>query len=123
YFSISNPGLNPAPVRQPYGYMEYLTYEHSPGRSIYNYYPFGSSDFVIFPKQKPGPIIEKCYRQMGELLAMACVFSITDMHLENVRVMGYEPYLIDLEISLTKANSDVDTTGFFASALGVDAGG
>src|SRR5581483_4020320 len=65
YFSISNPGLNPAPVRQPYGYMEYLTYEHSPGRSIYNYYPFGSSDFVIFPKQKPGPIIEKFYRQMG----------------------------------------------------------
>lgn len=123
YFSITNPALNPAPVREPYGYSEFLTYEHSPGRSIYNYYPFGSSDFVIFPKQKPGPIIEKFYRQMGQLLAMACVFSITDMHLENVRVMGYEPHLIDLEISLTKANSSVATTGFFASALGVDAGG
>jgi len=120
YLSTNNPVPVPVPLANSYGYIEYLTYDASFGLNIFNYYPFGSSDFLIFPKQKEAPIIEDFYRQLGELVAIACTFSITDMHLENVRSRKYHPHLIDLELSLTKANANVETTTFFGPAGGIN---
>lgn len=120
YLSANNPVPAPVPVRQAYGYIEYLTYEASFGLNIWNYYPFGSSDFLIFPKQKEAPIIETFYRQMGHFMAIAATFSITDMHQENVRVRSYTVHPIDLEISLTQADANVGTTELFGMFGAID---
>lgn len=123
YMSRHNGGY-PLPVRDAYGYIEYLDY-HLSGRrfSLFNYYPFGSSDYVIFPRQDKESITKAFYRQMGQLLAIACTFSITDMHIENVRINRYRPFLIDLEVSLLTAINDITDTGLFLNLQGNSAGG
>jgi hypothetical protein len=116
YLSANNPVPAPVPVRAAYGYIEYLTYDTVFGLlNMWNYYPFGSSDFLIFPKQKEAPIIETFYRQMGHFIAIAVTFSITDMHQENVRAHKYEVTPIDLELSLTQEDATVNTTELFGT--------
>jgi hypothetical protein len=116
------PTVYPLPIRDAYGYIEYLEYEASYGLGFY-YYPFASSDYLIFRSQDETPIIRKFYRQMGQWLAIASTFSLQDLHLQNVRAMNYMPYLIDLEISLVKPINDVAQTDLFLQAMGVDMGG
>ena len=117
-----HPTVYPMPaIRNAYGYLEFLQYEADIGPNLggwnlgvtklKDWYPFGSSDFLILPDQAEGPIITKFYRQMGQWLALACTFSLQDLHLQNVRVMEYLAFLIDLEICLVKpVNSATDTS-------------
>ncbi len=115
-----------------YGYIEFLTFEES-GFGTYDdwdqgvptwwnaYYPFGASDFTIFASQTPQQyeaLITRFYRQMGEFVALACTFSIFDMHLQNVRVHGFQPFLIDLEISLSDPVNAVSETLLLNPATG-----
>ncbi|HEX8832405.1 MAG TPA: DUF4135 domain-containing protein, partial [Longimicrobium sp.] len=117
-------GTYPVPLRAAYGYIEFLGYEYSPGRlQVRGYDPFGSSDYMIFQRQDETPVIRGFYRQAGELLALASTFSITDMHVENVRVNAYAPLLIDLEISLTVPIADVKSTDMFGDMGGITGGG
>src|SRR5262249_1124905 len=100
-----------AEVPNLYGYIEYLSYE---GPDVY--YPFGTGDFTIFPLDEVGAKrITDFYQQMGEWVALACTFSLIDLHLQNVRVRRYQPYLIDLEVSLGEPIADVDQTFLFES--------
>lgn len=102
---------SPLPIRDAYGYVEYLGYSLTGDTyKFFNYYPFGMSDFVIFPSQGEAPVIERFYHQMGQLLALAVTFSLHDLHVENVRVSRYQAHLIDLEISLTSATQRVEQT-------------
>ncbi len=113
------------PIRAAYGYMEYLGYDLT-GIPIplTNYYLTGASDYLIYQNYDETQIVPRFYRQMGEWLALATMFAITDMHMENVRVTQYQPRLIDLEISLTKVfNFDVSQTTMFKTTLGVTLGG
>jgi hypothetical protein len=126
-FPTSNMAIPPAglPIRASYGYMEYLGY-HLTGIPIpfSNYYLTGESDYLIYQTDDEAQIVPRFYRQMGEWLAFATMFAITDMHMENVRVTKYQPRLIDLEISLTKVfNLDVTETTMFKTTLGVTLGG
>ncbi|HYV32472.1 MAG TPA: DUF4135 domain-containing protein, partial [Candidatus Binatia bacterium] len=113
------------PVRNAYGYIEHLGYELTGSQVPYtNLYFYGASDFLIFQYQNEVPIITDFYHRMGQWMALATVFSITDLHLENVRVTKYMPNLIDLEISLTEAFAfDVTATTLFINALGAILGG
>jgi hypothetical protein len=109
------------PIRDSYGYIQFLEHHHAPGRNIWNYYPFGASDFKIFPKQDAVAIARDFYRLVGQLLATACTFSIIDMHVENVIVSRYLAHLIDLEISLLKPIDNVNLTEFFGTLGGITA--
>jgi len=109
------------PIRTSYGYIQFLEHRHAPGKNIWNYYPFGASDFKIFPKQNAVTIVRQFYQLVGQLLATACTFSIIDMHVENVIVSRYLAHLIDLEISLLKPIGNVALTEFFGTLGGITA--
>lgn len=109
---------NPLHVRDAYGYIEYLNHEvHWNSKGWFGYYPGGVSDFVIFKTQSSN-IIQDFYRQAGAFCAVSCTFSIVDMHIQNVRVCRYNLYPIDLEVSLTKKVSEINTT----SLMGINGG-
>ncbi|HVB41891.1 MAG TPA: DUF4135 domain-containing protein [Streptosporangiaceae bacterium] len=108
----------PVPIRAAYGYLEFLAYEEAFGYGATRFYSWGVSDFLIFHNQPEQPIIERCYRQMGQWLAIASTFSLGDLHIENVRIAKYLAYLIDLEISLTEAFAGVGQTLLLSGALG-----
>ena len=96
------------PIRNSYGYIEYLAHEEEKaGRPLLNLYPFGRSDFKIFPGQNEKDICAGFYSLLGQLAAIAAVFSLSDLHMENLIVHSYLPYLIDLENSLTRSNQYV----------------
>jgi hypothetical protein len=115
---MSNQAIGAPPfatLRDLYGYIEFLTFEEA-GFGEYDdwdqgvptwynaYWPFGASDFTLFgslTQQEYEGIIQKVYRQFGQLAALACTFAIVDMHMQNVRVHAFQAYLIDLEISLS----------------------
>ncbi len=107
-------GAPPIALHAAYGYMEFLASEWPDYGGIpwgnFTYYPFGQSDFVIFENDLSGPVIEPFYHRAGQLLALAATFSLTDLHIENVRVTRYNPHLIDLEASLTKRIDNVEQT-------------
>jgi hypothetical protein len=117
---VARPGRPLNPVRDTYGYLEYLSYAFT-GQTwgAFNYYPFGASDFLIFQYTAEAPIIQRFYHQAGQFLALATAFSLTDLHVENVRVTEYQPRLIDLEASLTAPVANVTKTLLIA----VDVGG
>jgi hypothetical protein len=118
---MAGPGV---PVRQAYGYSEYLGFSLTGvTRGRFNYYPFGASDYVIFRGTRTAPVIARFYHQMGQLLAIASIFSLTDLHVENVRVRGYQPHLIDLEAALTMPVADIGATLLFLNAMGHIIGG
>jgi Domain of unknown function (DUF4135) len=112
------------PIRNAYGYLEYLGYEWTGiPVPVFNYYLTGASDYMIYRNQPEAPIITDFYHQIGHWVAITTLFSIGDLHGENVRVRGYQPHLIDLEISLTEPFNNVADSGLFASFLGLDIGG
>ena len=115
--TAAGPGL--PRLRDAYGYIEYLP--HVPkGMSwnALNAYANGVHDYVIGPRMATAPVIARFYHQMGQLLAIALTFSLTDLHYENVRVRGYQPYLIDLEAALTKPIATIGTTSLFGGTVG-----
>src|SRR5262249_15446988 len=103
-----NPPFNQVPNL--YGYIEYLAFEQPSGLSLFSYYAYGASDCVIFRTTAEQPIITDFYQRLGQLTALACTFSMKDLHLQNVRVRAYQPYLIDLEISLGEFIQNVTGT-------------
>jgi hypothetical protein len=117
-------GGYPLPIGNAYGYIQYLDNDLSGvARQIFGYYPQGESDYLIFKSQNEHAITQKFYRQEGALIALACTFSFQDLHIENLRVKQYEPYLIDLEICLTKANNGVTDTALIDNFMGNALGG
>lgn len=114
----------PLPVRQAYGYIEYLGYSLT-GLTFgaFNYYPLGASDYLIFQSDDADTIVESFYHQVGQFLALAVTFSLQDLHVENVRTTTYRPHLIDLEICLTTAVANITQTLLFFTLLGSDTGG
>jgi hypothetical protein len=114
----------PLPIREAYGYIQYLDYQVflSARRMIFDLEFLevgGESDYLIFPDNKSKKeIVNHFYYKSGMFLALACSFSIVDMHCENIRVMRYSPYPIDLEVSLTKEVNDVTDTDLLASSAG-----
>jgi hypothetical protein len=55
---------------------------------------------------------------LGQWIALACSFSILDLHLQNIRCHQYEAYPIDMEISLTKSVAGVGDTILLAPYVG-----
>lgn len=120
YMSVQ-PAALPLPIKDAYGYIEYLNTDVSgTAYGVFGYYPFGNSDNMIFKSQNERDIIQKFYRKLGALSAIACTFSITDLHLENVRVRNYTPYLIDLEVCLTSSIASINDTNLIDTAGGIN---
>ena len=113
----------PLPIRNAYGYIEFLKYETTVPGKIWSLFSYGASDFLIFPDQDEKEIVPRFYRQIGQWLAIACTFSLQDLHLQNVRVMSYTPYLIDLEVCLVKPVDSAEKTGLFGKLAGTELGG
>lgn len=111
-------------IRNAYGYIEHLGYDWT-GIPVpyFNLYLTGASDYMIYRNQSETPIITDFYHQMGHWVAITTLFSLGDLHGENVRVRGYEGYLIDLENALTESFNDVGDSGLFTNILGVAVGG
>ena len=118
--SLVHPGGGPpfGTLRELYGYLEYLSYEEtgtSAWLSLNDYYPFGSGDFLVFKSEGDRPqVVTDFYQQMGQLLALACTFSLKDLHLQNVRIRRLQPHLIDLEVSLGRSVDQVWDTALLA---------
>jgi hypothetical protein len=71
----------------------------------------GKSDYLIFRDNKnERQLINTFYYKSGAFAALACTFSILDMHCENIRVMNYSPYPIDMEVSLTNEVKQIRDT-------------
>ncbi|MDV3457681.1 DUF4135 domain-containing protein [Sphingomonas sp. HF-S4] len=105
------PVANPMPIRDCYGYIEYLDNDISgTSSSVFGYYPWASSDYLLFNSENQAEIIRDFYRREGAFSALAGTFSLMDMHVENMRVMRRDPYPIDLEICLTTPVNDVTQT-------------
>ena len=114
------------PIQKAYGYEEYLSNDVSmTPQHYFGHNPFDTSDYLIFWTIDENQIVRKFYHKMGAFCALACTFSILDMHIENIRVHKYLPYPIDLEVSLTKAvDSIIDTVLIHgASYVGENIGG
>ncbi|WP_109699466.1 glycoside hydrolase family protein [Chitinophaga deserti] len=102
-------------LRNTYGYIEFLNNDLTGTTIQFNgYFPFAQSDYLIFNSQNAAAIIRTFYRIEGAICAIACSFSMQDLHLENLRVKQYLPYLIDMEISLNKATNNIGNTSLIA---------
>ena len=114
-------GANPVPVRTAYGYIEYLEHYYNSRLQVpyFGYYPFGTSNFTIFRSRNVGEICRKFYRVIGQLTAVASTFSIRDLHVENLIVKDYLPYLIDMEICFSTLVENVTDTNLFGNLSGV----
>jgi hypothetical protein len=75
------------PVRTSYGYIEFLDYGASQTR---------------LSRENKDTLCKRFYTLLGQLTAVACTFSLSDLHIENLIAHLYVPYLIDLENSLTR---------------------
>jgi hypothetical protein len=118
--SALQPNQNNLDIRSSYGYLEFLEHAHFQGTpSLFGYYPFGSSDFKIFKSDDRNQICGKFYRLIGQLTAIACTFSMIDLHVENIIVKNHIPYPIDMEISFTAPIENVTNTSLFGVLAGV----
>lgn len=122
YTSGKKPEEMPSSLRNAYGYIEFLDYRKPYERSPVSSYSYGRGDYLIYGWMEKKSIIEKFYRQLGQWLAIAATFSIKDMHMENMRVRRYQPYLIDLEVSLTTPIKNLKNTNFFDEKTGAITG-
>jgi hypothetical protein len=137
FTSLLEPNQYPLPIRKAYGYIQYLNHKLllSPRRmltfsaleedELLKVFEVGTSDYLIFANdKKKEKIINTFYYKSGAFAALACTFSLLDMHCGNVRVMEYRPYFIDLETSLTKKVNDIRDTDLLAyTASGHNIGG
>ncbi len=98
---------NHLPIRNSYGYIQFLTHD--------------DEDFKINPQtQKKDAICTSFYTLLGQLTAVACVFSLSDLHIDNLIVHQYKPYLIDLENSLTRPINHILDTEMVGEAGAVE---
>src|SRR6266568_4712618 len=98
---------NHLPIRNSYGYIQFLTHD--------------DEDFKINPQtQKKDAICTSFYSLLGQLTAVACVFSLSDLHIDNLIVHQYKPYLIDLENSLTRPINHILDTEMVGEAGAVE---
>jgi hypothetical protein len=93
------------PIRDSYGYLEFLT--HSPatgpdGRPL-GWKAGQSSDWVVETDDEE----RAYYDAAGAALAFCSMFSITDMHYENMIVHEKVPHLIDVEVCFRGATKGV----------------
>lgn len=109
-------------IRSSYGYLEYLYHKDYVPYTLmknnpwlFKFYPFGSSDYKIFPGQNLTSIAQTFYRLIGQLTAIASTFSLIDLHIENIIVHEYLPYPIDLEVCLSTLVDNVNDTCLFGS--------
>src|SRR5262249_10216865 len=113
----TEPPANPpfAAVPQLYGYIEYL-------KDDATYWPSSANYTTLFTSTEDKRHITNFYQQTGEWLALACTFSLMDLHLQNVRVRAYQPHLIDLEASLGEYIEEVKSTLLLDPPLNVYGG-
>jgi hypothetical protein len=89
------------PIRTSYGYIQFLSY-----------------DGIITSSMNEKEICTRFYTLLGQLTAVACAFSLSDLHIQNLIVHQYMPYLIDLENSLTRSiRYCIDTEMFGEAAI------
>jgi|GEM_PF-1890932 len=120
-YNSQHGGGAPLPIRNAYGYIQYLNYDLEwNGTEIFGFYPYAVSDYVVFASQ-PESVITDFYRRAGAFCALACSFSIVDMHIENFRVSRYNPYPIDLELSLTASVPGIASTSLTGNLGGLTA--
>ncbi|WNV03788.1 DUF4135 domain-containing protein [Candidatus Methylospira mobilis] len=89
------------PVRESYGYVEFLSHEE------HDYNNATQNDAEIF------------YSVWGKLIAMARLFSIADLHVQNVITHGNKPCLIDLEDSFKRKFNELADTFIFSGKMRV----
>ncbi len=119
YISLYGGGY-PLPIRQAYGYIQYLAYDISGvAQQFFGYYPAGESDYLVFRGMNEANTLRTFYNKSGAYTALSTNFSLMDMHVENMRVSNYRPYPIDLEISLTSTVNDVAQTRLIANMGGI----
>jgi hypothetical protein len=118
-FQSAHGGGPPLPVRNAYGYIQYLDNDlQGIATHYFGYYPYASSDYMIFKGDNRQAIIRTFYLTMGALSALASSFSLHDLHLENVRVKNYMPNFIDMEISLNTATNSIQDTHLISHGIG-----
>lgn len=123
-YTSAHTGGYPLPIREAYGYIQYLNYEFSGSADdtlFSGYYPNAESDYLVFTTQNESEIVDAFYRKEGAFAAICCTFSLLDMHIENLRVKQYTPYPIDLEISLTSTVTSVANTLLFGKFGAINA--
>ena len=94
------------PVRESYGYLEFLAHLPATGPDGR---PLGwkagqSSDWVVETDDEE----RAYYAAAGATIAFCSMFSITDMHFENMIVHEKIPHLIDVEVCFHGATKGVD---------------
>ena len=84
-------------IENSYGYVEFLSHE--------------DEDFNtrLTDNQR---VIENFYTSIGQLMAITSLFSMCDIHKENLRVHQYQPCLVDLENSLVNRCTNLNRIGF-----------
>jgi hypothetical protein len=121
------PSIDSPPIRNSYGYLEYLTHDPAPLP------PFGTplDRYVLGRVRDEGKVdpqwdwitdrgdeARSCFRLWGRLMVIACLFLQTDLHWDNQRVRRRKPHLIDLENCLVKKAEALGDTLFFCSGTG-----
>jgi hypothetical protein len=106
--------LTPAdapPIRQSYGYLEYLPHEPAlpsgasgslAGHAAALAAAAGGADPAWDWITARGDEARACFRSWGRLMSVACLFLQTDLHGENQRICRRKPFVIDLENCLVK---------------------
>jgi len=136
-------GVNPpgAAMGNSYGYIEFLTHEPRASRGDeaylnahrnYNGFtddPRAATQIQTACNRIPNwraldcmdwvtgthPASQEVFRHWGRLAAIAIVFSIADMHVQNVIIHKNKPHLIDLEDSIKWRMTAIGQTGFFGA--------
>ena len=93
YGSLPNSNIENA-----YGYVEFLSYEEQ--------------DFNIQQSNNPRGVVENFYTSIGQLMAVTALFSICDIHKDNLLVHAYQPCLVDSENSLVNRCTHLSRVGF-----------
>jgi hypothetical protein len=113
---------NTLPIRESYGYIEYLDQYDDPTSYEFPSFNQGKSNFKIYKHQDRMAICTRFGALLGQVAAVAGIFSICDLHLDNLIVHNYLPYLIDLENSLTRQIVKLSDTEMLSGTVGaVDA--
>jgi len=106
---LERDGNGHLPIRTSYGYLEFLEY--------------GDSQRQLSRENKD-TLCKRFYTILGQLAAVACTFSLSDLHIENLIAHQYTPYLIDLENSLTRPIDQLSatemTTGVIVNGGAID---
>ena len=115
--------INISDLRKSYGYIEFVSSEKEKANYTGSY-GIGNaqvySDYNIKDEADVSKIAGKFYTLVGQITPITTLLSMADVHHENVITHNYEPYLIDLEVSLLRniPINKVNTTGFYKDGLG-----